>query len=110
MFLFVLVGATVNIGYIGKVGIKALIVIAGALVVRNVGVLVCLLGTGLEKAKDVYHAGVHTESDSSGGNRWNPAGAGICVWRIRSAAVLRFLHHRVHGSSNMPLIVPIKSF
>ena len=47
VFLFVLVGATVNISYLGKVGVKAIIVIVGALVLRMVGVFVCLLGTEL---------------------------------------------------------------
>ena len=47
VFLFVLVGATVNITYLSHVGLKALIVIAGALVFRMLGVFVCLLGTGL---------------------------------------------------------------
>ena len=45
VFLFALVGTTVNIGYLGKVGIKALLVIAGALLFRMLGVYVCLLGT-----------------------------------------------------------------
>lgn len=54
VFLFVLVGATVNIGYIGKVGIKALIVIAGALVFRMLGVLVCLLGTGIKGKERMF--------------------------------------------------------
>lgn len=45
VFLFVLVGASVNIGYLGKVGIGALLAIIGALVCRMLGVLVCLLGT-----------------------------------------------------------------
>ncbi|OLR59600.1 potassium transporter [Anaerostipes sp. 494a] len=47
IFLFVLVGATVNIGYLKNVGSNALIVIAGALVLRMAGVFVCLLGTKL---------------------------------------------------------------
>ena len=40
VFLLVLVGATVNINYLGNVGIKALIAIAGALVFRMLGVFV----------------------------------------------------------------------
>ena len=48
VFLFVLVGATVNIGYLSKVGVKALILIVGALVFRMFGVFVCLLGTKLK--------------------------------------------------------------
>ncbi|MFR3358876.1 MAG: cation:proton antiporter [Eubacterium sp.] len=54
VFLFVLVGATVNIGYVGKVGIKALIVIAGALVFRMLGVLVCLLGTEIKGKERMF--------------------------------------------------------
>lgn len=45
VFLFVLVGATVNINYLGNVGIKAFIVIIGALLFRMAGVFVCMLGT-----------------------------------------------------------------
>ncbi len=45
VFLFVLVGATVNITYLGNVGVIALVVIIGALVFRMFGVFVCLLGT-----------------------------------------------------------------
>ena len=48
VFLFVLVGATVNIGYLGKVGVQALLVIIGALAFRMLGVFVCLLGTSLK--------------------------------------------------------------
>lgn len=45
VFLFVLVGATVNIQYLSHVGVKALLVIVGALVFRMAGVYVCMLGT-----------------------------------------------------------------
>lgn len=54
VFLFVLVGATVNIGYLGKVGVKALIVIIGALVFRMFGVFVCLLGTSLKRKERLF--------------------------------------------------------
>ena len=54
VFLFVLVGATVNIGYLGKVGVKALIVIIGALVFRMVGVFMCLLGTSLKRKERLF--------------------------------------------------------
>ena len=47
IFLFVLVGATVNINYLGNVGVKAILVILGGLFFRMVGVFVCLLGTKL---------------------------------------------------------------
>lgn len=45
VFLFVLVGATVNIRYLSFVGVKALILIVGALAFRMLGVFVSLLGT-----------------------------------------------------------------
>lgn len=54
VFLFALVGATVNIGYLGKVGIRALIVIIGALLFRMIGVLVCLLGTSLNRGEKMF--------------------------------------------------------
>ena len=54
VFLFVLVGATVNIGYLGKVGVKAMIVIIGALVFRMFGVFVCLLGTSLKRKERLF--------------------------------------------------------
>ena len=54
VFLFVLVGATVNIGYLGKVGVKALIVIIGALAFRMLGVFVCLIGTSLKKKERLF--------------------------------------------------------
>ena len=49
VFLFVLVGATVNISYLGNVGVKAIIVLVGALLFRMAGVVVCLLGTDFNK-------------------------------------------------------------
>ena len=54
VFLFVLVGATVNIGYLGKVGIKAAIVIAVALVFRMLGVFICLPGTKLNAKERLF--------------------------------------------------------
>lgn len=54
VFLFVLVGATVNISYLGKVGVKALLVIVGALVFRMLGVFVCLLGTSLKRKERLF--------------------------------------------------------
>lgn len=54
VFLFVLVGATVNINYLGNVGIKALIVIAGALFFRMLGVFVCLIRTSFDKKERLF--------------------------------------------------------
>lgn len=54
VFLFVLVGATVNIGYLGRVGVRALLMIAGALLFRMAGVWVCLLSTGLKTGEKAF--------------------------------------------------------
>ena len=54
VFLFVFVGATVNIEYLGKVGSKAFVVIIGALIFRMFGVFVCLLGTGLKRKERLF--------------------------------------------------------
>lgn len=47
IFLFVLVGACVDISYLPKVGLGALVLIFGALLFRMAGVFVSLLGTSL---------------------------------------------------------------
>ena len=54
VFFFVLVGATVNINYLGNMGIKALIVIFGALIFRMAGVFVCLIKTELNKKERLF--------------------------------------------------------
>ncbi len=54
LFLFVLVGATVNIHYLSNVGTNALIVIAGVLILRMLGVFVCLLGTALNRKERIF--------------------------------------------------------
>lgn len=54
LFLFVLVGATVNIHYLSNVGTKALIVIVGVLILRMLGVFVCLLGTTLNRKERIF--------------------------------------------------------
>lgn len=54
VFLFVLVGATVNINYMGKVGFKAIIVIVGAIVCRMLGVFVSLIGTKLNSKEKLF--------------------------------------------------------
>lgn len=43
-----------NVGYLGKIGVKALVVIVGALVFRMLGVFVCLLGTSLKKTERLF--------------------------------------------------------
>ena len=54
VFLFVLVGATVDVRYLGNVGIRAILVIIGALVFRMLGVFVSLLGTKLGNKERLF--------------------------------------------------------
>lgn len=54
VFLFVLVGATVNIGYLGNVGAGALLLILCALVFRMAGVFVCLLRTNFSIKERIF--------------------------------------------------------
>ena len=54
VFLFVLVGATVDVRYLGNVGIRAILVILGALVFRMLGVFVSLLGTKLGNKEKLF--------------------------------------------------------
>lgn len=54
VFLFVLVGATVNIGYLSKVGLSALVVIIGALIARMLGVFICMLGTKIKAQERLF--------------------------------------------------------
>lgn len=60
VFLFVLVGATVNIEYLGNVGVKALVVIVCALILRMVGVFVCLLGTKFNSKERLFSMMAYT--------------------------------------------------
>ena len=54
VFLFVLVGATVNINYLTHVGFKALLLIILALIFRMFGVFICLLKTNLNKKEKLF--------------------------------------------------------
>ena len=60
VFLFVLVGAAVNIHYLGNVGANALLAIAGALMFRMLGVFVCLLGTNLNSREKLFSMMAYT--------------------------------------------------
>lgn len=60
VFLFVLVGATVNIHYLGNVGIKAIIVIVVALLFRMLGVFVCLIGTDFNGKEKLFSMMAYT--------------------------------------------------
>lgn len=54
VFLFVLVGATVDISYLGKVGLNAIIVILSALLFRMAGVFVCLIKSRVELKERIF--------------------------------------------------------
>lgn len=56
IFLFVLVGATVDISYALKLGIISIIIILGALVFRCLGVLMSLTNTKLLKKEKIFIA------------------------------------------------------
>ena len=54
VFLFVLVGATVDLRYAASAGISAVLVIAGALVFRMAGVALSLIKTNLSKQERLF--------------------------------------------------------
>ncbi len=54
VFLFVLVGATVNVNYLGKIGPIALLVIFLALLFRMFGVFLCLIGTNFNLKERLF--------------------------------------------------------
>lgn len=54
VFLFVLVGAAVNIGYLANVGLNALLMILLALVFRMFGVYICLLSSHLTREEQLF--------------------------------------------------------
>ena len=54
VFLFVLVGAAVNIGYLANVGLNALLMILLALIFRMCGVYICLLSSHLTRKERLF--------------------------------------------------------
>ncbi|OON85225.1 potassium transporter [Oribacterium sp. C9] len=54
VLLFVLVGAAINIYYIGNVGLRAILLIMGVLIFRMLGVLLCLIGTKLNRKERLF--------------------------------------------------------
>lgn len=47
IILFVLVGASVNIGYVGSAGLKTIFMLISVLLIRAIGILICLIKTNL---------------------------------------------------------------
>lgn len=60
IFLFVLVGACVNIASIEEAGIKGVILIVVALLVRMIGVYSCLFKTNLTSKEKIFCMGAYT--------------------------------------------------
>lgn len=56
LILFVMVGAEVDIGYIGAAGLPALALIFLALLFRMMGVCICLIRTGLSPRERIFSA------------------------------------------------------
>jgi len=56
ILLFVLVGATVDVRYIGSAGLSAVMLIFAALIIRIAGVFVCLLRTKLNMREKLFCA------------------------------------------------------
>lgn len=54
VFLFVLVGATVDLRYVASAGVSAVLFILGALLFRMTGVAISLLKTGLSKRERLF--------------------------------------------------------
>ena len=54
VMLFVLVGATVDIGYVAYAGVSAIVIIIGTLIFRMAGVALCMAGTKLKLKERVF--------------------------------------------------------
>ena len=54
VMLFVLVGATLDIGYVAYAGVSAIVIIIGALIFRMAGVALCMAGTKLKLKERVF--------------------------------------------------------
>ena len=54
VILFVLVGATVDLNYVMKAGVVAVMVVLGALIIRMLGVFISLLGTTLTANEKLF--------------------------------------------------------
>lgn len=54
VMLFVLVGATVDIGYVAYADVSAIVIIIGALIFRMAGVALCMAGTKLKLKERVF--------------------------------------------------------
>lgn len=54
IFLFILVGASVDLTYLSHIGIHCFIFLVGILIFRSIGVLICLIKTKLNKKERIF--------------------------------------------------------
>jgi len=54
ILLFVLVGASVNITYVSSAGLKSILLLVAVLIIRAVGILLCLIKTNLNKKERLF--------------------------------------------------------
>lgn len=54
IFLFVLVGSTVNIGYVAQAGLGMILMLFVGLIFREVGTYISIVGTGLNKKEQLF--------------------------------------------------------
>ena len=54
ILLFVLVGASVNITYVSSAGLKSIFLLVAVLIIRAVGILLCLIKTNLNKKERLF--------------------------------------------------------
>ena len=54
ILLFVLVGASVDITYVSSAGLKAILLLVAVLIIRAVGILLCLVKTDLNKKERLF--------------------------------------------------------
>ena len=52
IFLFILVGASVDLIYLSHIGIQCFVFLIGILIFRSIGVLICLIKTKLNKKEN----------------------------------------------------------
>ena len=85
VFLFVLVGATVNIEYLGKIGAKSFRCYYWGIDISNVWCICMSAGNKSSKKRAIVcYDGLYTKSNCSGCNWRNPACIGVGLWRYRT--------------------------
>ena len=93
VLLFVLVGATVNLNYVKVAGGVAAIVVIGAMILRMVGVFICMIGTKLNRKEKLFCMFAYTpKATVQAAIGGMPLAMGLaCGEKILTAAVLAIL-------------------